>query len=103
MEWEIQLRPRNVPVVTVPDWVCFEIKWLDEDEFAHWTSPEDFDNSGRTVRKQREWEVYHALAAGNVPDGVVAVTSEGEEDVVEVVRTMPRREWIERTRALVPA
>ena len=40
-----------------------ELKWLDADEFAHWSSAGDFDRA-RAPRKAREWDVYTALAEG---------------------------------------
>ena len=42
--------------------MCVELKWLDQDEFAHWSNT-DFD-AIRTPRKPREWEVYTALTEG---------------------------------------
>jgi glycosyltransferase involved in cell wall biosynthesis len=93
LEWEIQLRPEGMPVVSLPEWVCFEIKWLDENEFAHWTAVEDFERSSRTVRKRREWEVCQALLAGEVPDGVVPVRARAGEHVIDTVRTLHRSEW----------
>jgi hypothetical protein len=44
-----------------------ELKWLDADEFAHWSSAGDFDRA-RAPRKAREWDVYTALAAGRGED-----------------------------------
>ncbi len=51
--------------VSLPSW-CVELKFLDGDEFAHW-SPTNFDASPRTARKRREQEVFRALAAGARP------------------------------------
>lgn len=99
LEWEIQLRPENIPVVSLPEWVCLEIKWLDENEFAHWTAPEDFARSGRTVRKRREWEVYHALLRGEVPSGVVEVRADPGEHVITTAARRGRREWSDRVTA----
>ena len=39
--------------IDLPDGVCFEIKWLDADEFSHW-SPIDFGRSrGRPANGTR--------------------------------------------------
>jgi hypothetical protein len=46
--------------------MCVELKWLDQDEFAHW-SDADFD-AVRTPRKARELEVNRALHAGRGHD-----------------------------------
>ena len=45
-----------------------ELKWLDSDEFAHWTSPEAFADSARTRRKRREYQLFTDLAAGRWDD-----------------------------------
>ena len=73
MDWEMPLWGSDVSAITLPDWSCVELKHLDADEFAHWT-PTDFGASARTRRKQREWEVFQALAAGREPpEGVVRI------------------------------
>jgi hypothetical protein len=87
MEWEQPLLPPDVPRVVLPDWSCIELKHLDADEFAHW-SDTDFDQTSRTQRKRREWEVFHALAEGGEPPAdLVAVEAPAEEHVVEYVRS----------------
>src|SRR5204863_307521 len=55
-EWELPNWPTGLPTVSLPDWSCIELKHLDVDEFAHW-SHEDFESTGRTTRKKREWDV----------------------------------------------
>jgi glycosyltransferase involved in cell wall biosynthesis len=100
LEWEIQLRPERLPIVSFPDWACFEIKWLDGDEFAHW-SEHDFTRSPRTRRKLRELEVYAALADGEVPDGVVAIGAGPDEHVVDTVRGRSRSAWEDDAAAAV--
>jgi hypothetical protein len=63
-EWELRLYPDNVLVVRLPEGSSVELKWLDSDEFAHWTSPEAFADSARTRRKRREYQLFTDLAAG---------------------------------------
>lgn len=86
-DWELPLwggRPRQL---TLPDLACVELKRLDADEFAHWTST-DFAASARTQRKRREWEVFTALATGDrVPEGVVEIVAPAGRDVIEYVRS----------------
>ena len=57
-------------VIRLPDFVCFELKWLKADEFAHW-SHTDF-KARINARKRREWALFHALREGSsLPDHVV--------------------------------
>lgn len=83
-EWELRLYPDRTPVVRLPEGTSVELKWLDSDEFAHWTSPEAFAESARTRRKRREYQLFTDLAAGRwegqpgvrrieAPDGVHVV------------------------------
>ncbi|MGA8255634.1 MAG: glycosyltransferase [Nocardioides sp.] len=62
-EWEVREFPTTSERIVAPEGLCVELKWVDADEFAHWTSVDDFANS-RVPRKRREWEVYRALAEG---------------------------------------
>ena len=62
-EWEVREFPAGSERIVMPDGVCVELKWLDLDEFAHW-STSSFEDAHRSPRKQREWEVYQALVAG---------------------------------------
>ena len=50
--------------IVLPEGLCVELKWLDADEFAHWSAAGDFDKDPRAPRKYREWEVYTALQEG---------------------------------------
>lgn len=61
-EWEVREFPATSERLIAPEGMCVELKWLDQDEFAHWSST-DFD-AIRTPRKLREWEVYTALREG---------------------------------------
>ena len=60
-EWEIRTTPDPVRSIGLPHGLCVELKYLDGDEFAHWTDPESFATSYRNKRKRREWTVYNAL------------------------------------------
>jgi hypothetical protein len=61
-EWEVREFPESSQRIVAPEGLCVEVKWLDQDEFGHW-SHTDFD-AIRTPRKRREWEVYSALKEG---------------------------------------
>ena len=87
-EWEIRRTPPQVRRVVLPALLCVELKHLLGDEFAHWTDPASFADprgSWRNQRKRREWEVFHALREGHVPDGVVEVTAPAGVHVVDHV------------------
>lgn len=62
-EWEVREFPSSSERIVAPEGMCVELKWLDSDEFAHWTSVDDFAGS-RVPRKRREWEVFRALSEG---------------------------------------
>ena len=64
-EWEIRTTPVGVRSIGLPHGLCVELKYLDGDEFAHWTDPESFATSYRNKRKRREWEVFNALKDGD--------------------------------------
>ena len=86
LEWELPMFPPDIESVTLPDYSCVELKFLDGDEFGHW-SPTDFGASPRTARKRREQEVFAALAAGDPPpEGVVAVEAPEGTHVIDHVR-----------------
>ena len=90
MDWELPLWRADIPAIALPDWCCVELKYLDADEFAHW-SHTDFDASARTQRKRREWEVFNALVVGaDPPAGVIAVESPDDRHVIDYVRG----EWL---------
>jgi hypothetical protein len=94
MEWEQPILPRSLQRIVLPDWSCIELKYLDAEEFDHW-SDTDFDASARTKRKRREWEVFRALADGGAPpEEVVPVEAPEGVHVIEYVRSvwMPQKE-----------
>lgn len=84
-EWEIPVWPQSLPFIRLPEWSCFELKWLDADEFAHW-SDDDFSISNRTSRKAREMSVFQATKDGDIPHGVHRVESPGPKHVIELLR-----------------
>lgn len=85
-EWEIPVWPADLPYVRLPEWTTFELKWLDADEFLHWTPEEDFTDSKRTTRKAREWSVFHAVREGRIPVGVHRIESPGDTHVIDLLR-----------------
>jgi hypothetical protein len=66
-DWETRTQPADVRRLMLPQGLCFELKWLDSDEFAHWSTPDAFDPV-RSPRKVREHHVFDALAAGRFAD-----------------------------------
>ncbi|UYM04631.1 hypothetical protein [Solicola gregarius] len=72
-EWELRLFPDHVERLTLPGGLCVELKYLDSDEFSHWTDPDAFATSVRTLRKRREWTVFNALAGGEPADSLESV------------------------------
>ena len=86
MEWEQPLWPSNLNAIILPEWSCVELKWLDADEFSHW-SHTDFGASARTRRKRREWEVFNSLANGSeAPKDVIRVEAPEGVHVIDHVR-----------------
>ncbi|WP_232677279.1 glycosyltransferase [Nocardioides sp. R-C-SC26] len=91
-EWEVREFPTSSERIIAPEGLVVELKWIEEDEFAHWTSVEDFANS-RVPRKRREWEVYTAIMEGTaheVPGLHHVVAPEGVHVVDHVVNTWLR-------------
>jgi glycosyltransferase involved in cell wall biosynthesis len=84
-DWELMM-PRAGDLVTrLPNVACFELKWLDADEFGHWSHTDFKVEINR--RKRREWELFHALREeAPLPDGVVRVESREGLHVIEHLR-----------------
>ena len=81
----------DFPTLVLPEWTCLELKHLDADEFDHW-SDTNFEATGRTRRKLREWEVFRALAeGGDPPEDVIAVEAPPDRHVIDYVRSMAAR------------
>ena len=84
-EWEIRTTPDEIRQFALPQGLVVELKYLDGDEFAHWTNPESFATSVRNRRKRREWLVFNALNNGEVPEGVTEIIAPDGEHVVDYV------------------
>jgi hypothetical protein len=95
-EWEIRTTPVGVRSIGLPHGLCVELKYLDGDEFAHWTDPESFATSYRNKRKRREWEVFNALKdrpdEDAVPAGVHKITAPDDMHIVDYVTKV----WLPR-------
>ncbi len=63
-EWEVREFPADCYRLFLPEGLCVELKWLDADEFGHWSADSVFDNA-RTPRKQREWLVDKKIRDGS--------------------------------------
>jgi Sulfotransferase family len=86
IDWEMPMWGGDAIPFELPEWSCVELKHLDGDEFAHW-SHTDFASSARTRRKEREWTVFRALAAGApLPDGILPVVAPPDRHVIDYVR-----------------
>lgn len=83
-EWELRMVPRQTRRMRLPEGLCLELKYLDSDEFDHWVGPDAFGATPRTMRKLREWEVFHALREGRADEiaGVVRIEAPPEYDHV---------------------
>lgn len=66
-DWEVRTQSSRVARLPLPPGLCFELKWLDSDEFSHWTSL-DAIHPERSRRKTREHKVFTALRAGRVDE-----------------------------------
>ena len=91
-EWEVRTTPSPVRSIGLPHGLCVELKYLDGDEFAHWTDPASFATSYRNKRKRREWAVFNALNAGTVPEGVHEIHAPDGVHIVDPVT----RTWLPR-------
>lgn len=89
-EWEVRTTPEPVRSMALPQGLCVELKYLDGDEFAHWTDPASFATSYRNKRKRREWAVFNALKEGTVPPGVHEIHAPAGVHVVDHVT----RDWL---------
>jgi hypothetical protein len=99
-DWEVRDFPEEtVERIHLPEGMCVELKWLDSDEFAHWTDVTAFDTA-RTPRKKREYEVFTACRDGrwSLVPGVVRIESPAGVHVVDYVTetwlaSAPRPLW----------
>ena len=90
-EWEMRTIPLTTRRMRLPEGLCLELKYLDTDEFAHWADTDTWGASDRTMRKQREWEVFDGLRRGRADEleGVVRLEAPPEWDHV----VMYAAEW----------
>lgn len=95
-EWEIRLAPEGTRIVKMPEGQAIELKYLDSDEFAHWTSADAFATSARTARKRREWEVFAGLNEGRWEDfeGVRRIESPAGVHVIDHIT----KDWLPNAR-----
>ena len=91
-EWEVRTTPSPVRTIALPHGLCVELKYLDGDEFAHWTDPASFATSYRNKRKRREWAVFNALQEGTVLPGVHEIHSPPDVHIVDHVT----HDWLPR-------
>jgi glycosyltransferase involved in cell wall biosynthesis len=86
-DWELMLPRPGDRVTMLPEFVCFELKWLDADEFAHW-SHTDF-KAVTNSRKRRDWQLFYALREGaSLPDNVLRIESPDGTHVIEHLRSI---------------
>ncbi len=92
-EWEVREWPERAERLVLPDGLAVELKWLDADEFAHWTDPSHF-NAQRSPRKLREWQIDRAVREGRAGDvdGLVEVVAPPGVHIVDHVVN----EWLPR-------
>ncbi|QYJ16085.1 hypothetical protein Rxycam_01916 [Rubrobacter xylanophilus DSM 9941] len=84
-DWELRLPNPGDPVFRLPNFMCFELKWLEADEFAHWSHTVFKETIN--ARKRREWELFYSLHGGaEIPEGVVRIESPEGIHVVEHLR-----------------
>jgi glycosyltransferase involved in cell wall biosynthesis len=83
-EWEMRMVPPRARKVRLPQGLCVELKYLDSDEFDHWDSQDAFGATPRTMRKLREWKVFHGLKDGRADelDGVIRIEAPPDYDHV---------------------
>jgi len=91
-EWEVRTTPDPVRSIGLPFGLCVELKYLDGDEFAHWTDPASFATSFRNKRKRREWAVFNALQEGTVLPGVHEIHAPEGVHIVDHVT----HDWLPR-------
>ncbi len=84
-DWEF-VQPFADHLIELPNIMCFELKWLEADEFAHW-SDTGFDKAIMNARKRRDQKLFRALHEGSsLPDNVVRVESPEGVHVVDHLR-----------------
>jgi len=86
-EWELRLYPDRARGVRLPEGSSIELKWLDSDEFAHWTDKDAFATSFRTARKRREFQLFTDLQSDRWEghEGLHRIEAPAGQHVVEYV------------------
>jgi glycosyltransferase involved in cell wall biosynthesis len=101
-EWEIPVfRPEVSKPRLLPDGICFEIKWLDLDEFDHW-SHRHFGMTPRTARKAREVEVFDQLRENGSVPGLIRFQRRRYCHVIEELANLSTMAWAELTESATP-
>ena len=87
-EWEVREWPATARRVVLPEGLVLELKWLDVDELAHWSSTDAFD-AYRTPRKKRELDVLRAIESGlgEGLEGLFRIQAPLDVHVVDHLRT----------------
>jgi hypothetical protein len=86
-EWELGDFAEGTPMWGLNESLCVEIKHATADEFDHWTSM-NFEDTGRTARKAREWRAMQQIGNDELPDEFVRVEApEGEHVVDHLLRS----------------
>lgn len=85
-DWEVREFPEDAERVVAPEGLCVELKWIEEDEFAHWSDTAEF-SKGRSPRKLREWRVDRAIREGRAEEirGLVRVEAPAGVHIVDHV------------------
>lgn len=96
LDWELPLWPEETEYLILPEWSCFELKWLDSDEFSHWSPETDFGAQRRTGRKAREEAVFDAVKGGALPQGVHRISAPEGTHVIDVLRRPESAEYVRR-------
>jgi glycosyltransferase involved in cell wall biosynthesis len=94
-EWEMRMVPKEARRLRLPEGLCVELKYLDSDEFDHWVGPDAFGATPRTMRKLREWQVFHGLREGRADELEGVVRVEAPEDYDHVI-TYVTESWLPR-------
>lgn len=81
-----------IPTLWLQFGIIIEVKRLDEDEFSHWTSVDDFSDPRASWRKQREFEISRAGAELGSDPHLVEIT-DPDGDVVDRLRRLSPAEW----------
>ena len=65
-EWELRVYPNHARGVRLPEGSSIELKWLDSDEFAHWTAPGRVRHQLPHLAQASRVRAVHRPAAGQL-------------------------------------